>query len=193
VSNWRSSWRIAGLLAFVALAWAARADADPGTLRLDGDFVAASPAALPTGLSLGAGAGVTLGAGVFDLGVRASWSTATEYTLDWTVRQDDLRLRATAGLSHDAGRGSLFLRLGVGPTLVHEDRTRDQGSRAGLTGDALDATSWSALPAADVEGGVVLHLFDAWSFAVTGGPSLEILDGGLHVGWLGSVGVSWHG
>ena len=107
------------------------------------------------------------------------------------MRHDDLRLRLFAAAQHVAGRGTVALRLGLGGTTVHEVRTRDQGSRAGLTGDALESTTWSLLPAADLEAVVVVRVVAGWGLAVSGGPSIDLLDGAAHVGWVGSLGVAW--
>src|SRR5262249_9539972 len=96
----------------------ARADGEDGVAAARGDaFVVAGglavarPAALPTGLSLGAGAGIAREIDFWAVGARASWSTATEYTLTDTVTHEDIRLRATAALIRPAGRGTLSLRL----------------------------------------------------------------------------------
>src|SRR5262245_46057249 len=81
------------------LASSARADgvADDEVLRyrssalaIDAGFVAAAPAALPTGMSRGVGVGVTSGRGL-TWGARASWTTATETTIGWDVTHDDIR------------------------------------------------------------------------------------------------------
>jgi hypothetical protein len=158
---------------------------------IDGGMAVGLPAALPTGLSTGLGVGLSRG-DALAWGARLSWSTATEYTLAWTVRHDDVRLRVVGALQHRAGRGTLALRLGAGGTLVREDRTRDQGSRAGLEGAALESTSVALLPAADLEAAVTLRVAGAWGLAVSGGPSLELLDGALRAGWIAGVGVAWH-
>lgn len=157
---------------------------------LEGDLVVALPAALPTGLSTGVGAGFVQGCWLA-WGVRASWSTATEHTLAWEVGDDDFRGRVFGALQHTAGPGTLGLRLGVGGTLVHEVRTRTQGARAGLTGNELRTSTWAMLPAADLEGVVLLHVLPAWSVIVSAGPSLHLLDGEPRAGWTGSVGIGW--
>jgi hypothetical protein len=109
-------WRTAVLLA-LCVAPPGRARADDGTLlsddtwnyhssgrvAVDGGLVVGFPAALPTGLSTGAGAGVTVG-DTLTWGARASWVTATESSLPWTVTQSDLR-RPDAGRSA-SGSGS---------------------------------------------------------------------------------------
>jgi hypothetical protein len=168
----------------------ARADTIDGLL-VDAGLVVGMPAALPTGLSLGVGAGVSTG-GPLAFGARVSWSAATENTLAYTVRHDDLRFRATAALQHDAGRGTLSLRLGVGGTAVHEARTREQGDRAGLTGSDFATGTWALLPAADLEAAVALRIAGAWSVVVSGGPSIDLLDGSPHAGWIGALAVAWH-
>lgn len=164
--------------------------ARPADLVVDGGFVASLPAGLPTGLSTGVGAGVATG-GVLAFGARASWSSATEYSLTTTVRDDDFRLRAHATLQRDAGRGTFALRLGLGATLVRESVTRDQGERAGLEGDALQSIQWALLPAADLEAAVVLRVHGAFGVVVSGGPSLHLLAGAVQAGWIGGLGVVW--
>src|SRR5262245_32840519 len=96
--------------------WRYRSD---GNIAIDGGLVVGFPTALTTGLASGVGAGVTIGR---DLawGARASWVTATESSLPWTVTHDDLRLRMTGALQKAAGRGTFGLRLALGGTLVRE-------------------------------------------------------------------------
>ena len=161
-----------------------------GELVVDGGLVVGHPAALPTGLSTGLGAGVTRGRSLV-YGARASWSTASESTMAWTVTHRDLRLRVTGGLQHTVGRGTFGLRLGVGGTLVHEARLRNQGERAGLTGDALSTSALALLPAADLEAAVSLHVVRAWLVSVSGGPSLALDDGRARAGWTAGLGVAW--
>jgi hypothetical protein len=161
---------------------------------LDSGLVLASPAELSTGLSEGVGASfsrrITAGGGLA-WGARASWSTATEYTLVDTVRNDDIRMRLDGLVQHHAGRGSFGLRLGAGATAVYEGRTRAQGTRAGLTGSALATTAWYLLPAADLDVVVVLRVWRSWGMSLSGGPSVHLVDGSLHTGWSSGLGVSW--
>lgn len=159
-------------------------------LLIDAGVSAARPAAMPVGLSSGVGAGITLGR-AFAWGARASWSTATEYTSSWIVRQSDLKLRAAGALQHAAGRGTVALRLGVGGTLVHETRTRHQGERAGLTGDELRTSAWQMLPGGELELAVGLRIIGPWVALVSGGPSLHLIDGDARSGWIGSLGAAW--
>ncbi len=162
-----------------------------GCLAIDGGLVVGFPAALPTGLSTGVGGGITYG---HDLagGARIAWSTATESTPAWTVTHSDLRLRATGAVQHTAGRGTFGLRLGAGGTLVHEARVRNQGMRAGLTGDQLEMSTFALLPALDLEVVVGLHIAGPWVFAVSGGPTAELVSGHVHGGWNAALGVAWH-
>jgi hypothetical protein len=163
-----------------------------GDLVIDGGLVVGHPTALPTGLATGIGAGVTRGRSLV-FGARASWSTATESTMAWTVTHRDLRMRVTGGLQHVAGRGTFGLRLGLGGTLVHEARLRNQGERAGLTGDDLKTSALSLLPAADVEAQVALHVWRAWMMTVSGGPTvaLDRIAGRALAGWSAGLGVAW--
>lgn len=163
-----------------------------GGLSLDGGLVVAMPSALPAGISEGFALGVTRECGcLLSYGVRASWSTATESTEAWTVNQQDVRLRVTGALRHAFGRGTLALRLGVGPTLVYEDRTRNQGMRAGLTGTALETRALAALPAADLEAMVALHVSGPWLVVASGGPSVDWLSSAFHTGWIAQLGIGW--
>jgi hypothetical protein len=161
---------------------------------LDAGLVLALPASLATGMSAGVGLGylraVTPG-GRLLVGARASWSTATEYTLTETVRNDDIRLRLNLALQQIVGRGAFGLRLGVGATTVYEGRTRAQGSRAGLEGSALSSTTWYLLPAAEIEGVVFLRVWHAFGMSVSGGPTLHLIDGSPRYGWSGGLGVLW--
>jgi hypothetical protein len=161
---------------------------------LDGQLVLALPAALQTGMSAGVGMGyfrAATASGWLAWGARASWSTATEYTLIDTVRNDDIRLRLCGLIQHNAGRGSFGLRLGAGATAVYENVTASQGSRAGLTGSALETTKWYLLPAADLEGVVFLRVWHAWGMSLSGGPTLHLLDGSARYGWSSALGVLW--
>jgi hypothetical protein len=161
---------------------------------LDGQLVLALPASLQTGMSAGVGMGYFRAAtagGWLAWGARASWSTATEYTRIDTVRNDDIRLRLCGLIQHNAGRGSFGLRLGVGATAVYEDVKASQGSRAGLTGSALENSKWRLLPAADLEGVVFLRVWHAWGMSLSGGPTLHLLDGSARYGWSSALGVSW--
>jgi hypothetical protein len=196
-------WRTAVLLALcVASPNSARADDgtllgddtwnyhSSGRVAVDGGLVVGFPAALPTGLSTGAGAGVTVGDTV-TWGARASWVTATESSLPWTVTQSDLRLRVTGGVQAAPGRGTIGLRLGLGGILVHETRLRNQGMRAGLTGSELETSAFALLPAADLDAVLALHIAGPWLLMTSGGPSLELHDGKLHAGWSAELGVAW--
>jgi len=161
-----------------------------GNVTVDGGFVTGFPAALPTGLTTGVGGGVTVGQ-TFAWGARASWSSATESSIAWTVDHADLRLRLTGAVQKAAGRGTFALRLGLGTTVVHETRTRNQGMRAGLTGSDLETSAVDALPAGDLEGVVGLHIAGPWLVVVSAGPSLAIVDGSAHASWTAELGIGW--
>ena len=161
-----------------------------GRLSLDAGLVLASPAAWQTGLSSGVGGGLMIGRR-WAWGVRASWSTATESSLAWMVTRQDLRLRAVGALQQPAGRGVFALRLGLGPTVVHESRLRNQGMRAGLTGTDLETSAFSTLPAADLEAVVAVHVGGPWLLAISGGPSVLVSGGALHGGWTTQLGAGW--
>lgn len=195
--------REAGAVAFLLVlcgAWPARGQEvaasapPPARNTLDAGLVLALPASLATGMNAGVGLGylraVTPGRRLL-VGARASWSTATEYTLTETVRNDDIRLRLNLAIQQIVGRGAFGLRLGVGATTVYEGRTRAQGSRAGLEGSALSSSTWSLLPAAELEGVVFLRVWHAFGMSVSGGPTLHLIDGSPHYGWTSGLGVLW--
>jgi hypothetical protein len=162
-----------------------------GPTLVDAGLVLGFPTALPTGLSRGIGGGVTFGTCPFRWGARAAWATATESTRAWAVTHSDLRLRVTGSAQHDAGRGSLGLRLGLGGTLVHESRLRNQGMRAGRTGSDLETSAFAMVPAADLEAIVTLHAIGPWLVTLSGGPSAAVVDGSLHGSWTAELGVAW--
>jgi hypothetical protein len=161
-----------------------------GRLSADAGVVLGLPATWQTGMTTGVGGGVAFGH-TFAFGVRASWSTATESSLAWMVTHEDFRLRATAAVQRAAGRGTFALRLGVGPTFVYEDRVRNQGARAQLTGSALETSSLATMPTADLEAVVALHVAGPWLLIVSGGPSLLVSDGVAHGGWTTQLGAGW--
>jgi hypothetical protein len=161
-----------------------------GPLAIDGGLVMGPPMTLPGGMASGVGVGAAYGRRLA-LGVRAGWSAATESSLVWTVRHDDYRLRATAAVQHAAGRGVLALRLGLGGTLVHEDRTRNQGARAGLTGAELSNSALTLLPAGEVEAVVSVHVAGRWFLALGGGPTALLQDGVFRAAWTAQLGVGW--
>jgi hypothetical protein len=165
-----------------------------GDLAVDAGVIVGFPAALPTGLSRGAGAGVAKGVAgdnTVAIGARIAWVTATESSMAWRVTHDDLRLRATAALQRAVGRGTFGVRLGLGGTLVHESRLRNQGERAGLTGDDLRTSAYELLPAADLDALVQLGIAGPWRVVMTGGPSIVLLDGSVHASWTAQLGVAW--
>ena len=160
----------------------------------DAGLLLALPASLQTGMSAGVGAGFLRAAtagGRVAWGARASWSTATEYTMIDTIRNDDIRLRLCLVAQQIVGRGSFGLRLGLGATAVYESITAQQGNRAGLTGSALETTTWYLLPAADLEGVVFLRIWHAWGMSLSGGPTVHLLDGSPRYGWSSGLGVLW--
>jgi hypothetical protein len=195
----RVATAVATLVAFGGGASAARAEdvvatTTPPRHSLDGGLLLALPAALQTGMSAGVSAGylraLTAG-GRVQAGLRASWSTATEYTLTDTVRDDDLRLRLCFGVQHLAGRGSFGLRLGLGATAVREAIAPSQGGRAGLGGSALESVHWYLMPAADLEAVVFLRVWHDFGMSLTGGPTLHLDDGAARWGWTSGLGVLW--
>jgi hypothetical protein len=161
-----------------------------GRLAIDAGLLVGPPMTLPSGLSTGVGAGVTYGR-LVAVGARASWSTATSSSLDWTATHDDYRLRAVAAVQRVLGRGAFALRLGAGATLVHEDRTRNQGARAGLTGADLSTSALALLPAGDLEAVVSVHVAGRWFLTISAGPSALLEHGDAHLAWIGQLGAGW--
>jgi hypothetical protein len=160
-----------------------------GDLAVDAGFATGTPSALPSGLSTGIGAGVTRGCGChFAYGARASWSQVTESTQVWTVTQSDVRLRAAGMIRHAAGRGTIALRLSIGPTFVREDRIRNQSMRSG---NSMETKVWATLPAGELEAVVALHVTGPWLMVASGGPSVDYTGGAFHGGWIAGLGVGW--
>jgi hypothetical protein len=169
----------------------------PTKNTLDAGLVLASPAgALSTGMSVGVGASfmrLATRGGLLAWGARVSWSTATEYSKapTYAVRNDDIRLRLCGQIQHAVGRGLFGLRVGLGGTLVYEDQSLVQAARANQPGLQSEITNWALLPAAEVEGIVVLRVWSSWGMSVSGGPTLHGLKGGVHAGWTSGLGVTW--
>jgi hypothetical protein len=193
---------VASILLSLALSGVAAADGprladdqwpvrSTGRLALDAGLVMGPSMTLQTGMSTGVAAGLTYERRHVALGVRASWSTATESSLVWTVTHDDYRLRAVAIVQQPAGRGIFGLRLGLGPSFVREDRVRNQAMRAGLSGPDAETTALVALPAADLEGVVSVHVAGPWLFVLAGGPSVILTGGVLQGGWTAQLGAGW--
>ncbi len=161
-----------------------------GGLAVDAGLFLATPSALPSGIMTGIGVGVTRSCGcTFSYGVRASWSSITEGSMTYTVTQDDYRLRLVGAVRHDVGRGSLVLRLGVGPTFVHEVRIANNTMGSGLT--LHDGRGWGTVPAAELDGLIALHISGAWVGIASAGPSVDRFGGSLAWGWTAMLGVAW--
>jgi hypothetical protein len=193
------------LVVLGALAFARTSSADVGALTsdsfpyheghgldLDAGLLLGFPTALPTGLSRGIGGGfATDRIEPLHLGLRAAWVTATESSVGWKVTHSDLRLRVAGSLQHEAGRGSIGLRFGLGGTLVHETRDRNQGQRAGAMGDALQTSVFAMVPAGEFEAVVAVHVVGSWQLVMSGGPSWAIVDHDVHGSWIAELGVGW--
>ena len=152
------------------------------------------PTTLPTGLSAGLGLSFARAEGAsgrFAWGVRGSWSTATEYSLIESVRDDEVRAGLFGMLRQMLGRGFAGLRLGVGGTWVRETRTRAQAGRAGITGTDLSPSSNYLYPSADLEAVVVLRVWHAWGLTLGAGPAFQFVDGSITARFASGVGVSW--
>jgi hypothetical protein len=160
-----------------------------GPLIVDGGLVVALPSALPSGMSTGLGAGITRECSCWwAYGARASWSELSSGSLVWTVTHQEYRLRADAAIRHRFGRGTLALRLDLGPTIVHEDRIRNQSSR--LMGD-FESKAIAVLPAAELEAVVALHVTGPWLLVASGGPAANVFDGSVRGGWVAQLGIGW--
>ncbi len=161
-----------------------------GRIAADAGLFLATPSALPSGIMTGIGVGVTRACGcTWSYGVRASWSSITEGSMTYTVTQDDYRLRLVGAVRHDVGRGSLALRLGVGPTFVHEVRIANNSMGSGLT--LHDRRAWGTVPAVDLDGMIALHISGAWVGIASAGPSVDRYGGSLAWGWTAMLGVAW--
>ena len=163
------------------------ASTSKGSLVLDGGLLVGDPAALPTGMSTGLAAGITRTCGCnFAYGARVGWSSSTDYSQTWIVTHDDFRLRAIGGIRHAAGRGAISLRLGLGATIVHEVRTRNQA-----VDNSLDSRGFDTLPAADLEAVFAVHIAGPWLATVGAGPSFDYFQGSIDRGWTAEMGVAW--
>lgn len=161
-----------------------------GQLAIDTAILAGSPVALPTGLARGLGGGVQWGRCVA-WGVRASWASASESSAVWQVRHDEVRLRAAAALQYDVGRTTLAMRLTAGATMVGESRRRQQGMRAGLSGDALETFEAALFPTASVEAVITLRIRGTWALQLAAGPGIVALDQTAAATWTVEIGASW--
>lgn len=148
------------------------------------------PASLGTGLSTGLAAR-WLQPGRWTWGGELSGSTATEYGASWEVNHLDVRARAVVGLQGSIGRGRVAVLLGLGPTAIRENRLRNQGERLGLSGEALEQTTWGALGSADLLAVVSLPVVGPWAAVVAAGPALHISQSGTAAGWTAQLGVGW--
>jgi hypothetical protein len=194
--------RLAVGLVLIACAGAARAEEAPrlrddewtvsskGRLLLDGGLIMGRSLTLDTGMATGVGAGLTYGRRLA-VGARASWATATESSMVWTVTHDDYRLRGVAIAQQPVGRGVFGLRLGAGASIVHESRTRNQGQRAQLMGSDLMNSATALLPGGELEAVVAVHVAGPWLLAVSGGPAAIVDSGALRAGWTAQLGVGW--
>ncbi|MFT3693037.1 MAG: hypothetical protein QM831_07840 [Kofleriaceae bacterium] len=185
-------------VALLLLAGARVATAEPfeteasGPITLDAAYVIAKPAALQTGMSTGLGATITHTCGCnLSYGAELSWGRVSEPGATWIVTQDDYRLRVVGAVRHDIGRGSIALQLGVGPVLIHENRDRQQGMRAGLSGDELHTSGTTIAPSAALEAIVTMKVQGPWALHAGAGPAADIFDGDLHAGWQVEVGLAW--
>lgn len=123
-------------------------------------------------------------------GVRAGWAQGTEYTLTYAVTHGEWKLRAVVEAEKTLGRGALGLRIGAGPTAVHEVRVRDQAARI-ADGASLNTSAWSVLPAAEAEFTTSLRVYDDFGLVLSMGPSLTWLNSGSHFGWISTLGIAW--
>ena len=57
-------------------------------------------------------------------------------------------------------------------------------------GSDLETSALATLPAADIEGVVAIHMRGPWILALSGGPSIDVVDGAAHVGWTAELGVA---
>jgi hypothetical protein len=160
-----------------------------GPNAVDANLVVGTASALPSGLATGLGAGFTRECTCwFSYGARFAWTTVTESNMTWTVTHDDFRFRAFGAVRHTIGRGSLQLRLGAGPTVVHERRDRN-GQPAGSPDLGTSATE--VVPALDLEAVFAVHVAGPWVGIIDAGPTVDRTGGALHGGWIAGLGVAW--
>lgn len=189
-------WRLAfaSLLAFVWIGQPGSAAAQTaalldgwsvesaGPLLVDADLFTSPATMLGPSLSTGVAAGVSRGRR-FAWQARASWSSATESSIAWTATHGEVRLRGGGLIQHRLGRAQVALRLGIGPTFIHETRDRNQSS--------LQTSALSAVPAADLEAVVAVHVWNRWLLVMSGGPAASWSGGTAHAGWVAQMGVGW--
>jgi hypothetical protein len=193
--KWLATLTCLGLMCATAVAddtivLAPRAETGPD--RVDAGLYTGMAAGLPSGLEPGLGIGITHECGCwFAYGARLAVAGITESSEAYTASDIDFRVRVIAAIHHSVGRGELSLRLGAGTNIVYEDRVRNGGDRAGLTGDALETRTVAALPAADLEGVITLHVIGPWLFIASGGPTVEILNSAAHGGFVAGLAVGW--
>lgn len=190
--------RITTLLSALVLMPVGVAHAAPGSescpeLTLEAGVVSALPALMEVGQMLGGMAALTVGYGPFLYGVRASVAAAEEYSQSWRVSHTEVRLRALGGVRAAVGRGTWILRLGLGLTVVHEERERHDVEEVGVSNVVASDSASAAVPAVDLEGGLVLHLAGDWGLALFAGPTLHFGPdtGGARWGYTGSVALVW--
>lgn len=193
---------VAGLLLAPALLWAQAPEqiADPEQAvepparfagsQLNLALTNGLPAVLGTGMSTGV-ALRWLQPGRWTWGGELSGASATEYGASWQVAHLDIRARGLVGVQAALGRARVAALLGLGVTAVQENRLRQQGERLGLTGDALEQTTWGALASADLLAVVAVPVTGAWAAIVAGGPALHVGQDGPRAGWTAQLGVGW--
>jgi hypothetical protein len=163
-----------------------------GPDRVDAGVFIGEPAALPAGIASGVELGVARADGsAFAYGARLAIAGITESSEAFTASDLDIRGRVTAALRHAIGRGELALRLGAGANVVYEDRTRNGGSRAGLMGSALETHTLGTLPAVDLEAVIALHVYGPWLVVASGGPTADVLHGGVYGGFVAGIAIGW--
>lgn len=184
------------VLALAAAPTAAQSPADDawpydrGQLTADIAVASGLPSALPTGLARGLAAGVQRGR-CWAVGARLAWLASNESTAVWQIDHDEVRLRVFGAAQRDLGRATVALRLGAGGTLIAESRLRQQGMRAGLTGDELETSQLALLPVANLDGVIGLHIRGPWLLQLSGGPGVVVLDSAPRTIWSAEIGVAW--
>jgi hypothetical protein len=189
------TWIAASLLALPAMAEEPEPDHPWRGKQLHAALLNGLPAVLGTGMSTGASLRwlqpLRQGQARWVWGTEISAGSATEYGASWQVSQLDLRLRAVVGAQAALGRGKMALLLGAGTTLVREDRLRNQGERLGLSGDALEQSSWGALGSLDLSWSLAAPVAGPWAAVVSAGPALHLGSSGAAMGWTTLLGVGW--
>lgn len=191
---------LAAAVATVLAAHGAAVAAPPGGpspfmgVTLEAAFLAALPAVLTYGQTLGGELAVGYGAGPVSYGVAVSGSVADENAWNWHETFRELRVRARIGLRTEAGRAVFGLRLGLGMSAVRIDRTYHTELVYGVDETEPARDEWVAAPAIELDGGLTLELVDHLGLSLFLGPTVHFGGsprGDDLWGWRCAMGIVW--